>query len=74
MNRNNKYLLGTGIAMTAAIIILMAIAYVSISVRAKERAALKMSGQAPPIEQKIMQKVSPGMLDIPWKAVISFFE
>ncbi|MBX3240570.1 MAG: hypothetical protein KIT80_00975 [Chitinophagaceae bacterium] len=74
MNRNRKYLMSTGIATIAAILILTAVAYVSISVRAKERAGLKMSQQVEPIEQRIMKEVSPGMMDIPWKKLISFFK
>lgn len=73
MNRNKKYLMSTGIAMAAAIVILMAVAYVSISVRVKEQAAVKLD-QVEQIEQRIMKKVSPGMMDIPWKKVVFFFK
>lgn len=66
--------MNASIAMTAAVLMLITIAYVSISVRVKQNTASKMTAEVENIERNVMKKVSPGMMDLPWKAVISFFK
>jgi len=74
MNKR-KYLLGTCITMVLAVAILLAAAYTSISLRAKQFSSGNLNtSEIEKVERRMIEKVSPGAMEIPWKAIISFFK
>lgn len=67
-------MVNAGIATVAAVLMLTAIVYASVSVRVKETAEVKVCAEIEEIEGKVIKKVAPEVLGLPWKAALSFFK